>query len=200
MRRRLLNIERVLDALCQLGADQHADLGVGQIAQSSGVSVRSINRFFPKREQLLVAALRRQDERNADLYDPPDADGADLRDRVVLYVDRRLHLHRQMAAAVYVTASADASMHELRSTWRTHHAHTEGLTRAFFAPELERMSVAHRARALRIIDLLCQHASVDTLLKEQALDVHEARDVLRCAVGVIVEDALAASRPSELTP
>ena len=48
----------VLDAVHQLFVEGHHEPAAEEVAARSGVSLRSIYRYFPDREQLLVAALR----------------------------------------------------------------------------------------------------------------------------------------------
>lgn len=68
---------RIVDAVARLLADAHpAALSVPQVASTAGVSVRTVYRYFPNKEQLVRSV--------ADLDDPvrtvgvPRADGRDL--------------------------------------------------------------------------------------------------------------------------
>lgn len=190
VRRRLTNTDRVLDALIELGAEQQADLRPQTIASRAGVSLRSLHRFFPDQEALLLAALRRQVDRSADLYSIPDAGAGTLDERIETYVDCRLQLHRDMTPLAFVMKGQLPSMVHLKAELVARRARLEAMARAQFSPELSQMAPQERYRAAVTIHVLCQRESLDALLDERGLAADETRSLLCDSIGVILRQGL----------
>lgn len=177
-RRRLTNTQRVLDALCELGAEQQADISPRAVSERAGVSLRSLRRFFPDQEQLLLAALRQQVDRSADLYRIPDPGVGQLEERVAAFVDRRLRLHAVMTPLSFLTTSASPSMPLLRSELRSRRAALEAMARAQFAPELQQLAPRVARDTVLAIHILSQRESLDALLHEHDLTDDDTRALL----------------------
>lgn len=192
VRRRLTNTDRVLDALRELGAEQEADLRPQTIATRAGVSLRSLNRFFPDQEALLLAALRREVDRSADRYSIPDAGVGSLDERIDTYVRNRLLLHHDMAPLAFVMKDQRPSMVNLRAELLARRARLQAMVRAQFAPELDQMTPEERDRAAVTIHVLCQRESLDALLHEQGLAADEVRSLLGDSIRAILRRGLSA--------
>lgn len=191
VRRRLTNTQRVLDALCELGAEGQGDLGPRAVAERAGVSLRSLHRFFPNQEQMLLAALRRQVEHSDHLYSIPDAGVGPLEERVAAFVDRRLQLYAVMAPLSFLTAGATPAMPSLLAELRSRRAALESMARAQFAPELQQMVPKIARYAVLSIHVLCQQESLTALLVEQNLAVDDVCWLLADSVHSVLHHGLA---------
>lgn len=176
--RRHRNMERVLVALCELADEGHAVVGSELLSQRSGVSLRSIYRFFPTQEDLVLAALARQRARSEHLYHLPEAGVGPLERRVARYVERRLALHAETRAVATMTRAAAGSMPRLRTALHEQRALLLEMVRAQFAPELATMPQARRRQVELAVHVLCQRESIDALLVEQGLAVDQAANLL----------------------
>lgn len=191
-RRRLTNTQRVLDALCELGAEQQADISPRAVSERAGVSLRSLRRFFPDQEQLLLAALRRQVERSANLYRIPNPGVGQQEERVAAFVDRRLRLHAVMAPLSFLTTSASPSMPLLRSELRSRRAALETMARAQFAPELQQMAPRVASHTALSIHILSQRESLNALLQDHDLTHEDTRALLISSIRSVLHQGLRA--------
>ena len=95
--RRHRNTDAVLDAVHELFVEGHLLPTVEDVARRSGVSLRSVYRYFPDRDQLLVAALGRRLQVAEQLFDLADLGEGALEDRIDRFVDHRLRLYDKIA-------------------------------------------------------------------------------------------------------
>lgn len=180
--RRHRNMERVLAALCELAEEGHPVVGSERLSQRSGVSLRSIYRFFPTQEDLVLAALTRQVALSEHLYRLPGAGEGPLDERVARYVGRRLTLHAETRAVATVTKAVAGGMPRLRAALHERRALLLDMARAQFAPELEAMTPSRRRHTELAIHVMCQRESIDALLVEQELSTDAAADLLGAGI------------------
>ena len=70
------NRDAVVTAILELLREGNPEPGAHEIAERSGVSVRSVFRHFDDLESLYEAAVEQMVERSRDLYQPPPAKGS----------------------------------------------------------------------------------------------------------------------------
>lgn len=109
VQRRLQNTQLVLDAAMELGAERQADASPRAVAERAGVSLRSLYRFSPKPELMLLAVLHNETEHNKHLFSNPDAGAGEIEERVAAFVDRRLQLHVVMTPLTFLRPSSPPS-------------------------------------------------------------------------------------------
>ena len=73
--RREQNVDAVVDAMLDLLGEGHLTPGAAAVAERSGVSLRSVFRYFDDMDSLTERAIARQMERAAPLFDLLDDDG-----------------------------------------------------------------------------------------------------------------------------
>ena len=97
--RREANTDAVIDAMLDLIAEGNLRPGAAEIAERSGVSARSLFRYFDDLEALARVAVERQTARRDHLFQPLDGSGS-LEERVARLVDHRLALWAEIGPTV----------------------------------------------------------------------------------------------------
>lgn len=167
--RRLRNAEAVVEAVREFLQEGEGFPTAQQVADRSGVSLRSVFRYFDDMDGLMCSALRLEFERLAPFFvcRPPAAD-ASLEDRIEHLVAHRTELYRHAGPEIHAVVARSYRhpafsdvLEQLRSNVRTQ------LT-TLFAPELERIGEADARVA-------CAALQVATLFEgyECARDRHE---------------------------
>jgi AcrR family transcriptional regulator len=168
--RRERNRELVLDAVLALFAEGHLTPAPVQVAERSGVSLRSVFRYYEDTGALLRAAMGRQLELVRPLREIPDLGTGPFEDRVERYVAAQLRLYRAIAptarAGLVRAATNDAIAERFAAARRERHEQIA----AMFDPELQAMSPAARRTTLAVIDTMFQFESVEHLHERLHLD------------------------------
>lgn len=115
-------VEQILDAVMDILGSPERDLSVASIAQKAGVSVPTVNKYFPNRQAIFEAVQERIDERYGR---PPQPQSPEqLRASIP-----RLH---QFFAEHEATVRAVVTAPELRPFWEVaNRQRNEGVRRAF---------------------------------------------------------------------
>lgn len=197
--RRLRNRQAVLDATYSLVEGGNSHPTFEQIAEASGVSLRSLYRYFASHDDLMRAAMLQRTERFEKLFRMTGLGEGDLQSRISALVDQRLALWDAVGAAVPVMrrlAPSPALLHEQMERRRA------GLRRQMeiqFRPELDAMDEDRRFAVLSAADLLCQFEGIDYLRRSRRLSTARTRQVLTHSVAMLFgcDDVPAAGvRPS----
>jgi AcrR family transcriptional regulator len=177
--RRDRNRELVLDAVIELFTEDQLAPNAADVAERSGVSLRSVYRYFEDHEALVRAAIARHAERIAPLIDVPDVGVGPLAERIDRFVDQRMRLYDTAAPTVRATllrAPGNALLGEQIERVRTRLSEQ---TEAMFAPELAAMAPPQRRAAAAAVDTLLQFESAEHLRVRLGLSTGQAADVLR---------------------
>lgn len=180
--RRERNQHAVLDAVIALFTEGQMGPSVERVAERSGVSVRSIYRYFPEPADLLDAAIRRHRAQTSALARLHAIGEGPLADRVDALIEVRLRLHGQ------VGATYRASVHNAPTNPRLTDALARGrheLRAQFerqFEPELLARPAADRRAIATAGDLLTQLDSIDLLRQDQGLSPARTAATLRAAL------------------
>ena len=97
--RREANTDAVIDAMLDLIAEGNLRPGAVEIAERSGVSARSLFRYFDDLDALARVAVERQTARKDHLFQPLP-EGGSLEDRVERLVEHRLALWSEVGSTV----------------------------------------------------------------------------------------------------
>ena len=179
--RRDRNFEAVMDATIALIAEGRLTPTAADVAVRSGVSQRSVNRYFGDVRTLQQAAAEREVTRGIPLF-RIHAIGTGPRDhRVEEFVEVRIRAHLEIgptarAATLYAATSKyiQAQMEVVRVLMRDQ-------VERQFAPELEVLESQERAAMVLAVDTLFQFESLDHNLRELAIPPAELNELL-CAV------------------
>jgi AcrR family transcriptional regulator len=98
--RRERNRIAVLDAVIELFESGNVDPGVDEVSERSGVSTRSVYRYFNHRDELIRAALWHLNAKTAAELELRDVGVGDLDDRIIRFVRHRTGLHAALASVM----------------------------------------------------------------------------------------------------
>lgn len=176
--RRHRNTDAVLDAVHQLFVEGHRLPTVEDVALKSGVSLRSIYRYFPDRDELLQAALVRRMEVAEPFFSLDDLGSGPLGERIERFAEHRIELHDTMAPTARTALRAAATAPLIAEVVRHRRTQLTDQTRRHFAPELEALPAGRAADLLAAVDVLCQFEALESLRVERGLSPARTRAVL----------------------
>jgi AcrR family transcriptional regulator len=177
--RRDRNRDLVLDAVLDLFAEHQLAPNAADVAKRSGVSLRSVYRYFEDIDALVQAALTRHLERIAPLLAIEEPGVGPLDERVARFVTARMRLYEAAAPtmrAALVRASAQPLLAE-RIGWARRQLREQ--TEAMFAPELAAMDNGRRRAVGATIDTLSQFESAEHLRVTRGYSLPQTSDIVR---------------------
>lgn len=177
--RRDRNRDLVLDAVIELFTEDRLAPNAADVAERSGVSLRSVYRYYEDLDALVRAAIARHAERVAPLLDVPDLGKGPLEERVARFVACRIRLYEAAAPAARasllrtpVNPLLHAQIERVRETLRRQ-------TEAMFAPELSGMTAPRRRAVTAAADTLLQFESAEHLRVRLGYSAAQTSDILR---------------------
>lgn len=180
--RRDRNRDAVLDAVIELFGEGLLMPAAAEVAERSGVSPRSVFRYFEDTDALSRAAIARRMEVVEPLLALPDAAVGSLEERIERVLDARLRLWdaaAPVARAVIVRAPVNPLLaDQLDRNRRRLHAQVEEV----FTAELDACEDDERQALLAAADLLTGYDSLDLLRRQQDRTAEETRDILARAL------------------
>lgn len=187
--RRDRNRDAVLDAVLDLFAEDALAPSAVQVAERSGVSLRSVYRYFEDTDELVRAAIERNLVRIRPLFVLDDLGQGPLQDRVRRLVGSRLALFDQVGPLMRATLLHAGDHEILARRLATVRRLLREQVEEMFAPELSAATAADRAEMVAAVDLLLGFESMEQLRKVQGLaGPATARVLTRVVNAVLVED------------
>lgn len=177
--RRDRNRIAVLDAVLELFAEGNLNPGVHEVADRSGVSLRSVYRYFEDLDELITAAIDRHLDRTRPLFEIEDPGQGPLRERVTRFTERRLRLFEAVHVIYRASRVRAATDPNVESGLLDTHRRLERQTLEMFAPELEALDGHDAHDARRTVDLLTQFDSLEHLRHRCGLDRAETAAYLQ---------------------
>lgn len=181
--RRDRNQASVVEALLELFAEGQLHPTAQQLAQRSGVSLRSVFRYFDDMQDLTLRALEVQLARVAPLYElAPRPDGASLAERIATVAAHRARLYYAVAPVV-----RGASLRFHRSPELAERAERQReLVRAqvahYFAPELDRLHGDERTILLGCLEAAAQFETGEHLTGRVGLEPDQLEAAFRLSM------------------
>lgn len=156
----------VVEAILDLLHEHDRRPTVDEIAERSGVSVRSVFRHFDDTESLLAAAVETHAQQNAGLWDLPAIEGT-LEERVQHLVAYRANLYETISpvrrAAEQLRPQSTAISTNLANVRKAFRQQLRDL----FAPELDAMEPPTRESVLDALEASTSWAMWEQLRREQ---------------------------------
>ena len=186
--RRERNINAVLDVVVDLFTEGELFPAVELVSKRSGVSVRSIYRYFADPADLHDAAIKRHRERSEPLAHLPAIGQGPLGERIDDFVAMRLRLHAAIGATYRATVHGAPQHPRLRDQLALARNDLRLQFERQFQPELMRRKRAEREAVLAAGDLLTQLDSIELLRSHRRLSVAETTDALRAGLQALLEE------------
>ncbi|HEX7135607.1 MAG TPA: TetR/AcrR family transcriptional regulator [Iamia sp.] len=184
--RRDRNRDAVLDAALDLFREDAMFPGPAEVAARSGVSTRSVQRYFEDMDTLVRAAMARHLEKVGPMFVVPDLGVGPLDERIERLVVARLRLHEAVAPMVRAAMLRVRSNDLIRDRLVTARAQLRSQIEAMFAPELDALAAGPRREVLDAIDVLLGFDSMELLRPALGRSEDEAGRVLERAVRALL--------------
>lgn len=180
--RRERNINAVLDIVVELFTEGELFPTVEQVSKRSGLSVRSIYRYFADPAELHDTAIKRHREQSEPLAHLPSIGQGSLAKRVDDFVAMRLRLHEGIGAAYRATVHNAPRHPRLRDELARSRNDLRAQFERQFAPELSGLKGTERDALVAAGDVLTQLDSIDLLRRHRQLSVAETANALRAGL------------------
>jgi AcrR family transcriptional regulator len=177
-RRRLRNEGLAVDAFLDLLAEGHGRPTAQQVAERSGVSIRSIFRLFDDVDSLNAAAIARQTERVVQLQ-PRIAPTGPVDQRIDAVVAEMANVYETIGPVRRLAVRiAHASPAIAEGLARHRHA-TQAQLRETFQPELAALPAKERNERAQAIEAATSWETWDGLRSAQGLSLTAAKRIVR---------------------
>jgi AcrR family transcriptional regulator len=177
--RRDRNRDLVLDAVIELFAEGQLTPSASDVAARSGVSLRSVYRYYEDLDALVRAAIARHAGRVAPLLEIPDPGVGPLDARVARFVASRMRLYEAVAPTARAALLRIPVNRYLRERLERVRETLREQTETMFAPELSAMSGTQRRAVSAAADTLLQFESAEHLRVRLGYTTAQTTDILR---------------------
>lgn len=182
--RRDRNRDAVLDAVLDLFAEDALAPSASQVAERSGVSLRSVYRYFEDTDELVRAAIERNLERVRPLFLLEGLGEGPVAERAARLVGSRLRLYDQVGPLMRATLLHSGQNALLAERLATVRRLLGEQVEQMFEPELAALSAVDRRGIAAVVDQVLTFESIDHLRRVRGLS--------RAATSAALETALAA--------
>lgn len=176
--RRERNIDAVIDVVLEMFVEDSMFPTIEQAATRSGLSLRSLYRYFADPGELLEATIKREDQRGNELSRLHAIGQGRLEDRIDDFVAMRLRLYDGTGAVMRATVANAARLPRIRDELTKNRNSLRAQFELQFEPELALMKSADRLAVVAAGDLLTQLDSIDYLRRHRRLSASETRSTL----------------------
>jgi AcrR family transcriptional regulator len=183
------NRDAVVDALLDLYREGNLSPGTDELVERSGVSRRSLFRYFDDLNDLCRAAIARQIARASHLIAIQGIGVGPLDDRITRLVRQRADLYHAIAPAARVGRLRAPFQPVVAEQVRQSRAVLRRQVEKHFAPELDRLTPECCRETLDAADLLCSFESFALLRETQGLNRQQYQRTIRRALTALLEDA-----------
>jgi AcrR family transcriptional regulator len=187
--RRDRNREAVLDAVIELFRDDAMFPAPADVAARSGVSTRSVQRYFDDMEELVRAAMGRHVELVGHLFEVPDLGIGPQAERIERIVAARLRLFGTLAPMMRAALLRMRSNELIRQRVTEARRQVRDQVEAMFAPELDALPAGPRREVLDALDVVLEFESMEHLRSTTGRTDEEAAAVLCRAVTAVLAAA-----------
>ena len=184
--RRQRNRNAVVESLLDLYAEGNLRPSTEEIAARSGLSPRSLFRYFDDVEDLTRTAMNRQLERALPLLPIDAGPEAELTVKVGALVDQRFRLFDLFGPAATISRLRSPFQPVLANQLTLHRKYLRSQVRKLFAPELAAMGEPVGFETLAAADIMASFESYQLLVEHRALEPMQAQSVMRRALEAIL--------------
>jgi AcrR family transcriptional regulator len=176
--RRDRNSEAVLDAVHELFVQGNFAPAVEDVAARSGVSLRSVYRYFEDADVLLRSAIERRVALVEPLFVLPDIGQGPLEERITRLVNHRLVLHDKLGPSVRAALLRAPHSPILAEHVRRRRQMLSQQVEQQFAPEAQALGKRRGMDLVACADALCEFEALEHLRFHRGLSVARTRSTL----------------------
>ena len=176
--RRDRNREIVLDATIELFSEGNMSPGAIDVAERSGLSLRSVYRYFEDIDALTAAAVTRFQERFAGMYQLDALGEGPLDERISRLVDHRFNMYLIAGNVMKMGTALAAHDDFMRGRIANLRALFSQQVDEMFAPEFDSLSPEVRAETKLAVEATHSVGAFDYLLQLRAIDSAQAKAVI----------------------
>jgi len=184
--RRQRNQDAVLDVVLEMFAEDMLFPTIEQAAKRSGLSLRSLYRYYADPGELVEAAIKRSREQSRELSYLPHIGAGPLEDRLADFVTMRIQLFETYGPMFRATIHNAANHTRVRDELHDNRRLMREQFEQQFAPELTALGPRTRSAALEAGNALTQLDSIDLLRRVRSLTVAESETVLIDALAALL--------------
>jgi AcrR family transcriptional regulator len=180
--RRGRNRETVVDALLELFTEGELSPSVAAVAERSGVSLRSVFRYFDDLDEMGRIAIERHTENVQHLFELPGIGEGSRADRIGALVSHRLRLYEAVAPIVRATILRAPFQPVIAETIARRRRYLRDQVEQQFAPEFDRLAAADRFAVAAAVDVLTSFETAELLFVDRGLSAEPAGEVMICSI------------------
>ncbi len=185
--RRERNVAAVIDAVLEMFAEETLEPSIERAAQRSGLSLRSVYRYFPTPESLAQAAIDEMWRRAAPVAHLSRIGEGPFEERVASFAAMRVRLYEHLGNTFRAARAQAPHRVAIRADLdRTRRALTAQFER-HFAAELDALPEPRRVTRASTADLMSQLDAIDLLRRARGLTIAEATDVVAEALRIALD-------------
>ena len=177
--RRERNKIAVVDAYLDLIREGVARPAVTDVAERSGVSHRSVFRYFSDRDEMARTSIQRQHERVGPLFQQRVDEALPLADRIGELIELRMRLFDTIAPSARLSRALASTQPIIQDELTASRAFLRAAVKRLFAAELAAMSTEDAADTLAAVDVLTSFEAFDLLRTDRGLSKPRTARVLR---------------------
>ncbi|GAA4717406.1 TetR/AcrR family transcriptional regulator [Nocardioides conyzicola] len=187
--RRGRNSDAVLDTVHEMFVEGNFSPSVEDVAARSGVSLRSVYRYFEDTEALLHLAIERRIALVGELYALGNLGEGTREERVLALVNQRLVIHSKLAPTVRAAMLRAPFSPQIADQVDQRRKLLAAQVAAQFEPEVAVLSKSRAEALLVCIDALCSFDTMEDLRVRRGMSISRARRVMVGGVTALLADA-----------
>lgn len=176
--RRQRNIDAVIDVVLEMFAEDAMFPTMDLVAKRSGLSLRSLYRYFADPGELLEATIKRTYQQGTELSHLHNIGAGPLEDRIEDFVAMRLALHKGVGSVMKASEANAVRIPAIQTEFNKNRTSMCEQFEQQFEPELSKLKPADRAAAVAAGDLLTQVVSIEYLRGPRGLSVAQVQAAL----------------------
>ncbi len=180
------NLSAVVDALLDLFAEGNLRPGAEEIAVRSGVSRRSVFRYFDDLDSLDRVAIERQLARVAHLTDIANIGEGSLGERIERIIDQRMRLYEAIAPVARVSRLRAPFEPVVAAELARSRALFRRQAERHFEPELRDLDKAARVATLGAIETLCAFETYELQRIGHGLTLRQTGEIIRRGISALL--------------
>jgi AcrR family transcriptional regulator len=177
--RRGRNREAVVDALLELFREGDLDPSVAAVAERSGVSLRSVFRYFDDLDEMGRIAIQRHLDSVGHLFDIPGIGEGPRAARIDALVTQRIALYERVAPVMRAALIRAPFQPVISSGLGRRRAFLRDQVAKQFAPELATLNAADAAATLAGADVLTSFEGIELLRVDHKLTTAKAAAAIK---------------------